>query len=230
MVDVINELPFPVPTEKQEWLDTASQWRLPYWDWGLPSTAGHVPGLFTMPSIAIRQPLDAAGATPTTLTVTNPLARYQLQTGSPKVPTAMGTLPSPYTVNDVVFKDKQGHVTLTLPVSGTCRCGFLLTFSSGLNARAPAGGASVVEWTEASGCSALTIGRVATPPLMAMSTRTRGPQSIARPSPTYVIESWPQDTPRIGRLLPRLEKTEVRCRQRTGSSISRSSTFITTCM
>lgn len=225
MVDVINQLPFPVPTEKQEWLDTASQWRLPYWDWGLRSTAGHIPDLFTMLSIAIRQPLDAENATPKSVTVTNPLARYQLQTGWPKVPTAMGTLPPPYKVDDVVLKNGT-----RLPVSGTCRCELLLTFYSGLNARAQAVGASRMEWIKTIGCSALTIGRPATMPLKAISTRPRGLRSIAKLSPTYVIEYWLQDTPPIGRLLLRLEKTESRCQIRTGPSISLSSTFITVCM
>ena len=119
MVDAINQLSFLVPTEKKEWLDTASQWRLPYWDWGLPSSAGHVPELFTMASIAIRQPLEVENATPKSLHVANPLARYQLQTGWPKVPTAMGTLPPPYKVDDVVLDKGK----LTLPVRVTCRCG-----------------------------------------------------------------------------------------------------------
>ena len=112
MIEVIDALHFIVPFEKQKWLSTASQWRLPYWDWALPSGAGHIPDLFTMPSIAIREPLLTASAKPTTLTVTNPLARYLLQTGSPQLPTAMGKLPKPYTVDDVG----------KLPVSGTCRC------------------------------------------------------------------------------------------------------------
>lgn len=230
MVEVINELPFPVSTEKQEWLDTATQWRLPYWDWGLPSTAGHIPGLFTLPSISIRQPLNKAGTKPTTLSVTNPLARYQLQTGPQKVPTAMGALPPPYTVGDVEIKNKQGQVTLTFPVSSICRCIFELIFFSGHNARVPAAGASKMGWTKASGCLVLTIGRLATTPLMATSMRTRGLQSIGRLFPICVIESWPQDTRRIGRLLPRLDATESHWRQWTGSSTSHLSTSTTTYM
>ena len=119
MIEVIDTLRFIVPSEKQEWLSTASQWRLPYWDWALPSPAGHIPTLFTTPSIAIREPLLTASAKLTTLTVTNPLARYQLQTGSPKVPTAMGALPKPYTVHDV--KLGSGKTELILPVSDASR-------------------------------------------------------------------------------------------------------------
>ena len=142
MLEVIKGLSFSVSTEKQSWLDAASQWRLPYWDWALPAPAGHVPALFAMESINIREPLSAVGVNSTTLAVTNPLARYQLQTGSPKVPTAMGTLPPPYTVPDVVIKDEQGKEKLRLPVCGDCQCGILLTSFSGLNAQALAGGAS----------------------------------------------------------------------------------------
>ena len=228
MGDVIKKLPFPVPAEKQEWLNTASQWRLPYWDWALRSTSGHVPGLFTMPSIAIRQPLDAVGATPTTLNVTNPLARYQLQTGSPKVPTAMGTLPPPYTVPDVVYNVKQGK--LVLPVSDTHRCELFLIFFSGLSAQEPVDGASGMEWIKTNGGLASTTGWIAITPLMVTSVRTRELQSIARQSLIYVIESWPRDTPRTGKPLPQLEKTIQHCRIRTGRNISHLNTFIIACM
>ncbi|KAK3320228.1 hypothetical protein B0T19DRAFT_479192 [Cercophora scortea] len=124
MLEVIDDdLQFNSEADKKAWIDEASKWRLPYWDWALPSSKGAVPDLFQPPSVNIRVPAAADGSLQEPENVPNPLYKYQLKVdGAPK---RMGDLPWPYTVDSVVLKDDQGKPYL-LPwakCSGTSRWG-----------------------------------------------------------------------------------------------------------
>ena len=101
MLEVIDDTSFPVASEKQEWIDQAYEWRLPYWDWGLVELNG-IPTIFTTPTIKLRQPRNADGSIAVPLESCNPLNRYQTKdkTGDPL---PMGKLPSPYTISDDPF-------------------------------------------------------------------------------------------------------------------------------
>ena len=105
-----NDLTFHSNVEKQAWKLESNKWRLPYWDWALPSNHGNVPTLFTLSSVKIRVPAAAHGLQPPPELVSNPLYRYQMLVNG--LPTKMGDLPHPYTVDSVKLRD--GTV---LPVS-----------------------------------------------------------------------------------------------------------------
>jgi len=144
MVTVIGELDFPNSADKDAWVNESKKWRLPYWDWALPSYEGRVPNLFMPNSVNIRVPAAADGSRPPPENVPNPLYRYQLKVNG--VPTKMGDLPDPYKVENVVLQD--GTV---LPVRVFYSHGsekplmveFQLTLTnSGLNALEPADGVS----------------------------------------------------------------------------------------
>ena len=100
MLEVVDGLTFPVADEKQEWVNEAYKWRLPYWDWGLVERHG-IPAIFTTPRINLRQPKKADGSIPVPLDSVNPLSRYQVLKAGQLVP--MGKLPAPYTVSDDLY-------------------------------------------------------------------------------------------------------------------------------
>ncbi|KAI9665826.1 MAG: hypothetical protein M1821_003760 [Bathelium mastoideum] len=101
MLKVVDEMTFPVPAEKQEWVNEAYEWRLPYWDWGLAKVKG-IPAIFKTSEIKLRQPRNPDGSAASPRKLNNPLNRYQVKdkTGA-LVP--MGKLPSPYAVSDDLF-------------------------------------------------------------------------------------------------------------------------------
>jgi len=104
MKDVIdNDLTFYNDAEKQAWHDEASHWRLPYWDWALPSYGGSMPELFKPMEVKVCVPTAKDGSQPPPETVTNPLYRYQLRVDGKL--TKMGDLPMPFTVDDVEVLD-----------------------------------------------------------------------------------------------------------------------------
>lgn len=80
------------PNQKQVWIDTANQWRLPYWDWALPGA--EVPLIFQLSSIDICKP---DGTTETIKN--NPLAKYQLLDKNGKA-LLWGALPGDYKIKD----------------------------------------------------------------------------------------------------------------------------------
>lgn len=86
MLEVIDELSFPHAGEKDQWMKERSQWRLPYFDWGLPGLT--FPDIFENRDISVQAPKKADGTSTTTPIKENPLYRYQLIVGGK--PLAMG--------------------------------------------------------------------------------------------------------------------------------------------
>jgi tyrosinase len=119
MLKAIDGMSFQVASEKQEWIDQACEWRMPYWDWGLVELNG-IPAIFTTPTIKIRQPRNEDGSIATPLEPDNPLNRYQTKDVKTGTLLPMGQLPAPYTVPD----DQWGPPTLPWSqCAGTSRWG-----------------------------------------------------------------------------------------------------------
>ncbi|KAI9690843.1 MAG: hypothetical protein M1822_008462 [Bathelium mastoideum] len=124
MLEVVDEMTFPVPAEKQKWVNEANEWRLPYWDWGLLESKG-IPAIFKTRTIKLRQPRNTDGSAAPPLESVNPLSCYQVRDPTGAL-LPMGKLPRPYTVPDHTFEDEHG----TLPwaqCAGTSRWGIRRT-------------------------------------------------------------------------------------------------------
>ncbi|KAK3690182.1 tyrosinase [Podospora appendiculata] len=76
---LFEDLEFHSEADKKAWTDEAAKWRLPYWDWAIPSSKGSVPDLFKPASVNIRVPSAADGSLQKPENVSNPLYKYQLK-------------------------------------------------------------------------------------------------------------------------------------------------------
>lgn len=121
ILEVIDGMTFPVPAEKQEWINEAHEWRLPYWDWGLVELNG-IPAIFTTPTIKVRQPRNADGSAATPLEPLNPLSRYQVRDKTGAL-LPMGNLPEPYKISDDVFGSPTDPTLPWSQCAGTSRWG-----------------------------------------------------------------------------------------------------------